>query len=143
MINQNTDNGFFYAVMMLYPICHNQVVKLVPWLVLKIEHLASSMNYQSQHMSVLHDRTTGVKFIMCAYYMLVFNIHLHYPLKERLLNINYQMPWIIWIWVRVIYVFKIYINKFVFEKNLLKIKKVVKIFSIFNNFFYKYIIMCL
>ena len=95
MINQNPDDGFFYAVMMLYPICHNQVVKLVPWLVLKIEHLASYMNYQSQHMSGLHDRTTGVKF-MYASHMFVFNIHLHYPLKERLSNTNDQMQWIIY-----------------------------------------------
>ena len=40
-------------------------------------------------------------------------------------------------WVQLIYTFKIYINKFVFKKNLSKIEKVIKTFSIPNKTFSK------
>ena len=41
------------------------------------------------------------------------------------------------------YDLRVYINKFIFEKFLSKIEKIVKIFSISNKFFLKLIYYCM
>ena len=53
---------------------------------------------------------------------------------------NYIFVFILW--VRLMCALRAHINKFIFEKILLKIEKVIKTFSISDNFFSKLIYYC-